>query len=81
MVQAEQSGQIPETFWSEKPTGFAEGVEELFLPGVPACLCVGGARQEVSWTRGLRAGSRPAHLYTAYVVPRGLEVEPEIIPS
>ena len=81
MVQVEQSGRIPETFWSEKPTGFAEGVEELFLPGVPACLCVGGARQEVSWTRGLRAGSRPAHLYTAYVVPRGLEVEPEIIPS
>lgn len=30
---------------------------------------------------GLRAGSRPAHLYTAYVVPKGLDVEPEIIPS
>lgn len=53
----------------------------VFLPGVPACLYVGGARQETQWEKGLRAGIRLAHSYTAYVVHERLEVEPEIIPS
>lgn len=57
-------------------------VEGLFLPRMPACLCVGDARQAGDLLdQGPRAGSRPAHLYTAYVVPMGLEVKPEIIPS
>lgn len=53
----------------------------LFLLGVPACLRGVGARQGMGWNKGLRAGIRLAHSYTAYVVQKGLEVEPEIIPS